>query len=411
MAEKFYMLGVCGMGMAPLAAFLKDGGADVSGFDDTPNAQIKSELEKIGVRFEPMRPVSADTEVVISSALKRRIGEIKSATNCRKLSLRGECWARVCASRRLTAVVGSHGKSTVSALLAHAALKNGKTCGHLVGAIPNGFAMRRHCPDGERLVSEIDESDGTIELFSPDVCAALNADLDHIDTYPDGRSLEGMFERLFSRTKKAVLYPAGDGVLKRIAAKCKTPSRAVDAGGGFLRANRAMALAAYEETFGESADESVFDDFAGLARRQEILCDTPKVRAVADYAHHPSEVKSFLDWFFARSEGEKIVVFQPHRYTRTRRFAREFAEILGESARQATVILLPVYPASEPFDPLGESGVIAQKSERIMLANPGECLKIISDKLNAPGAGKIDVAAVGAGDFYFAAKKFFGTIK
>lgn len=412
MSEKYYMLGVCGMGMAPLAAFLKDSGADVQGFDDCPNVQLKTKLENCGVRFEPLHKIESDRQIIISTALKLRLAEIAQETGSTNISRRGECWSKICSTRKLTAIVGSHGKSTVSALLAHCILKNKKDSGYLVGAIPSNFPMHKYCENEKPLISEIDESDGTIEEFSPEVCVALNADLDHTDTYSDTQKLEEMFERLFARTKKIVIYPENDKVLARVAQRSKTPSRSVKTEGGFMNINRAMAKIAYEETFGEKLDDSIFDDFRGLMRRQEIICDTPKLRAIADYAHHPNEVKSFLEWFHENFDGEKIILFQPHRYTRTKKFADDFARILESHATEnSQILLLPVYPASEPFDILGESNVISSKSERIMLAKPEDFFKIVTDKLNDVNTQKINVAIVGAGDFYFSAKEFFSTIK
>ena len=200
-------------------------------------------------------------------------------------------------------------------------------------------------------------------------------------------------------------------MLARIAAQSQTPSRAVETPADFNAANRAMAAAALEETFGIKPQISVFDDYRGLLRRQEMLLCTPQCSAIADYAHHPNEVKSFLEWFGKKFDGEKIVVFQPHRYTRTRRFAGEFAQILGDFSKRARIYLLPVYAASEPFDPLGESTAIAEKSPSIKLASGAEFFRMVEDKLKRSDAGKTAIAIVGAGDFYFEAKKFFGNIK
>ncbi len=411
MQKKFYMLGVCGMGMAPLAAFLKDGGADVIGFDDHPNHRIKIELENLGIKFESLKKIESDRNVVISTALKCRTSEILSTTNAQKIELRGECWSKVCAKRALTAVVGSHGKSTVSALLAHAIIQNNKDCGYLVGAIPNEFPMRKFCDEGKILISEIDESDGTIENFSPEVCVALNADLDHTYTYADSSKIEEMFERLFDRTKRLVIYPESDPILSRVAKRTKTKTQAVKIPSEFMQANKIMAKVAYEAIFEEEVSTSIFDNFKGLMRRQEIICDTSKIKVIADYAHHPKEIESFINWFLKNTNGEKIIVFQPHRYSRTKSFADDFAKILDNAANDASVVLLPVYPASEPFDPLGESDVISAKSNRIMLAKSPDFFRMILDKLNESNTNKIEVAIVGAGDFYFEAKEFFKTKK
>lgn len=405
--KNFFLGGVCGMGMAPLAAFLREDGNAVSGFDDCPNDGVKLDLESRGVAFTDT-PEKVD-EIVISTALMRHRAEIEKRFPGKTIMRRGECWAKICADRRLVAVVGSHGKSTVSAMLAHAASKSGERCGWLVGAIPRGFPMHRHCGKGEIIISEIDESDGTIENFSPEITVALNADLDHTDTYADDNRLGEMFGRLFARTKKLIIYPESDRVLARIAGESKTPSLAVKTPGDFISKNRAMARAALEKTFSKEFSENIFDDFRGLLRRQEIFCDTGGVAVVADYAHHPHEVESFLGWFYENFDGKKLIIFQPHRYTRTKRFAKEFADILSARvSADCDVVLFPVYPASEPLDPEGTSEkIIKLASAPIALSDPDDFERLVEAKIKNCGGCKLSVAIVGAGDFYFRAKKFF----
>lgn len=412
MPARYYMGGVCGMGMAPLAAFLADDGNSVEGFDDSPNPWLRERLENLGVRFRP--PSGGYDRVVISTALWRRRGEFAAFCPPGGVVRRGECWAELCAHRKLTAVVGSHGKSTVSALLAHAANRLSLDCGYLVGAIPNGFAMHGYCAPGKPIISEIDESDATIEHFSPEVTVALNADLDHTDTYADDRRLGEMFERLFSRTRRLVIYPEGDEILARAAARTQTPSEAVRVSGDYSEKNAAMALAALRATFPKgSFFPSAFEGFAGLQRRGEKIFDNGKLSATSDYAHHPNEVGAFLRRFLPQSGAETDVFFQPHRYTRTRRFAADFAKILSEAeACGARVFVLPVYAASEPPDPLGESSEIVKKAPAgsgIRLAEPEDFFRMAKAALE--GGKPRRMALVGAGDFHFAAKEFFAKIK
>ena len=128
------------MGMAPLAAFLKEDGREVFGFDATPNSGIKASLEKLGIGVSDKIESGRFFDLmVISSALARRKNEILKLYPDAKIIRRGECWAKLCENRRLTAVVGSHGKSTVSAMIAHASLKLNLDCGFLIGAVPNDF--------------------------------------------------------------------------------------------------------------------------------------------------------------------------------------------------------------------------------------------------------------------------------
>ena len=175
-----------------------------------------------------------------------------------------------------------------------------------------------------------------------------------------------------------------------------------------------MALAALRATFPNgSFTKAAFEGFGGLQRRNETIFDNGKLSVVSDYAHHPNEVKSFLERFLPQSSAETIVYFQPHRYTRTRRFAKDFAETLAWAAAcGAKVFVLPVYAASEIRDPLGESPQIIKNAPggaRIELAGPEDFFKAVQNALDKKS--ELRIALVGAGDFHFEAKKFLDKIK
>ncbi len=405
---KICMGGICGMGMAPLAAFLADSGERVCGFDDAPNPEISRMLESRGIELRKKAEDFTEfySELIISSALSGRARNLPIP--CGRLMRRGEKWAEICASRRLVAVIGSHGKSTVSALLAHAAHKLNSDCGWLIGAIPRGMPMHKYCADGKTVFSEIDESDGTIENFSPEITVALNYDLDHTDTYANPEELEDMFARIFARTKKLVIYPSRDGALKKIAERFAPETLSVNVPENFIERNVAMAKSAFEASEQCSLQSGIFSDFKGLMRRQEIIADTPELFALADYAHHPSELKIFLEWFSASRAGRKLVIFQPHRYTRTKKFAKQFAEILSyHAAKGSKVLLLPVYAASENFDAEGTSQAIVKLSSGVELVGLDEAEKKLRDELSK---GALSLAVVGAGDYYFEAKKLISKL-
>ncbi len=426
MNRKILMGGICGMGMAPLAAFLKNSGENVSGFDDSPDLNMSEWLKHLGVKIGKLDDFKGKVfdECVISSALKRRIGELERLFPNLNIKLRGEKWSEICSSRRLAAVTGSHGKSSVSALLAHAILKTGKSgSGFLVGAIPLDFKPEKYSETGQILVSEIDESDGTIEKFSPEICTALNGDLDHVDTYPDKKSLEKMFSRLFSRTSKSIVIPSGDDLLVRAAKNSNAKVRIVDVSPDedFDSINRKMAAATFEEIFEEKVSKSIFDDYGGLLRRQEILASGETFTAVADYAHHPRELRAFLKWLSEKyPDKAKFVLFQPHRYTRTKRFAEDFARELVEFSHRelslgnpCEIRLTKVYAASEPFDQNSESDKISEAAEKLSpdtayfpknILQKNEIKNFASEALKSKNSV---FAVVGAGDAYFDAKKFF----
>ena len=398
------------MGMAPMAVFMKRDGYSVSGFDDVPNPKVREWLESENIDMGNSHAGEKFDDFVISTALCRRLKELeKLLPPPVKIRRRGEVWAQICAKRRLCAVVGSHGKSTVSSLMAHAVLKRGISCGYLVGAIPNLFPMSGYCSEGNFLISEIDESDGTIEMFSPEVLVALNADLDHHNTYADEAELRKMFERLFSRTSRKVLYPASDPMLADIASGFGEKCVPIKTSGDFNLSNREMAAAGLSQLFGSRFGLEDFEGYGGLERRQETLADSGKIFAVADYAHHPTEVESFIKYFESRHESPRVIFFQPHRYSRTKAFAARFAKILSNAAAMGDEIyILPVYAASEAADSSGTSKAVVEAAPKgaIKDANAEDIPNIIENSLNKNKGKKLNAAFIGAGDFYFSVKSF-----
>ena len=394
------------MGMAPLALFLAEGGCQISGFDDSPNGLVLDMLKSRGIEIEKSRvPKSKVDEFIITSALKRDADTLKKA-EAGKFLRRGEALAEIARSRRLIGVCGSHGKTTTTSLIAHAILKNSIDAGFITGAIPVGFLPSKYCESEKFLAAELDESDGTIENFSPEITVALNGDLDHTDTYADFFALEKMFERLFSRTERLVIIPKADKLLARAAKNAKAQVLEVEVpANDFMAYDKMMALAALNAAFGVKFGLENFDDFKGVARRQEVFVSNEKLFAVADYAHHPNELRAFLNWLDARECARKLIFFQPHRYTRTKRFAADFKAILESRTKLGDrVFVLPVYAASELFDAKAGSEILT--SQNVKLARSGEMRDILEEFKNSDESRKC-VAFVGAGDIYFEAKKIF----
>lgn len=397
-----YMGGICGMGMAPLAILLKAAGNTVLGFDDNADIRVKNLLQQFGIECQGSFSETVKPDLfVISTALCNR--NLKSAA---KIQRRGVCFADFCKNRKLVAITGSHGKSTVSNLCAHAINKLSLNAGYMVGALSEHYAPAKFCKDGEYIFSEIDESDATIENFSPEICVALNYDLDHTDTYKNADSLKDMFCRLFERTKQKIIVPSCDKTLCELAKASGKSFEIVqiEPNADFSLINALMAQCALKSVFGDTLDCTVLNSFEGTYRRQEVLCNTPALFAMADYAHHPSEVKAFLNWFGGKYGNDNYIFFQPHRYSRTKCFAKTFAQILEDFAKLGnSVYVLPVYAASEKFDELGTSDKITQNSQLLKLASFSEMQKIV-ERLKT--GGKKSAAFVGAGDIYFKAKEF-----
>jgi UDP-N-acetylenolpyruvoylglucosamine reductase len=432
--DNVFFIGLGGMGMAPLALYLDEAGCCVRGHDDHWRAPVRRWLERRGIASASVVDLPADvSRVVYSSAIAAAHPLLQMARERGLGTLRrGEMLAEIVRGRRLIAIVGSHGKTTTTALLIHALRTAGHDVGYLLGALfADPDAPPAHHADAPWIAAEIDESDGTIDNFAPEITVAVNFDWDHADHYRTEAELEATFINLFRRTRQLVLLPQWDARLRRLAEMSGAPFRTfgpegdfsvrasedngahqrlalngvfhksvveVPLGGAFNADNAAAALAALQTAFGE-IPRTPFGGYRGVSRRQDVLLEQSGLTIYADYAHHPTEITALLRNLRARSPGRLLVVFQPHRYTRTRQFAAAFAESLGIADQ---VFLLPVYPASEAPLPDGTTAAIfaaapAAQAKFVVHESFGDLSAALRAAL-AENSLPVTLAFVGAGD-------------
>lgn len=377
---RVHLLGAGGTGMAPLGLYLARLGFQVSGEDDAWNPAVRELLERAGVAVTAAGGLPGDAQLVVHSAAvaPAHPSRRRAATLGLPQVRRGEMLAEVVKGKRLVAVVGSHGKTTTTALLITALSRAGFPCGWLLGGLFQDDALPPARVDpGEWVVAEVDESDGTIAGFAPEVTVAVNLDWDHTDHYAKLADLEATFAALLARTKRAVfisdacplsariaargglaapvftfgrtgdflchiLYDKPAGLKLALGGRFSIPEAVVRAQGEFNASNAAVALAAAQFIGAAIAPDSLAA-FAGVRRRQTLL-HASAVRVYEDYAHHPTEIRALLGSLRRGGPGRLVVVFQPHRFTRTAQFKAEFAAAL---AGADSLFLLDVYPAGE----------------------------------------------------------------
>jgi len=389
------------MGMAPLAIYLAEAGVEVTGWDDGLRPEVASLLEQHGVALCPDLPEQPGL-VARSSA----IGPAHPLYRCAidrgaRVLRRGELLAEIVADCRLVAVVGSHGKTTTTGLLIHLLCQAGFDFGYLLGGLFRGnhYPPARFAPQSDWVVAEIDESDGTVEGFSPEITVAVNFDWDHADRYRSEADLQAAFQRLFQRTTRRVIVPHGSELLARLVDEEKRLRCAVEQ--DFNQANTALAIAAAGQ-MGANLGPGDAVDFPGIQRRQDLLAQVNGVSLLADYAHHPTEISALLDHARRAYPGKQIVVFQPHRYTRTRQFATAFATALCAAD---AVMLLPVYAASEtPLDDGGSAAIVRASGEDWPLVEFREIPPLLDRAIGR--APPTTVLFIGAGDIDRLARQF-----
>lgn len=371
--RRIHCVGVAGMGLGPLAVYLAQLGFTVTGEDDALTEEMRALLTRERVT---LGSIPADCELVVYSSAIAKTHSAYLAAIARRLPLlrRGELLAEVVREKKLVAVCGSHGKTTTTAMLIAALRRANFPAGYVLGGLFADDTPPARAGSNDWVVAEIDESDGTIERFSPEITVAVNLDWDHPDHYRQLADLEATFAALVARTRGAVLVSDACALSARIAPTAMTFGRSgkfsgivtdesgekmklklggkfiaieigVRARGDFNASNATAALAA-AQLMGIPLSPGALADFPGVRRRQTVLHASDGLTVVEDYAHHPAEIRALLGSLRRRieKEGRLVVVFQPHRFSRTAQFKSEFAAALSMAD---AVHLLDVYPAGE----------------------------------------------------------------
>ncbi len=327
MAKKIYLLGAGGMGMAPLGLFLSEQGWQVFGWDDYASEERKHKLYWI----KWTKTIPSDCSCLIySSAISGKHPIYKAAKGLMPCFKRGEFVEKLAAKQKLCVICGSHGKSTVTAYLVHFF----KTCeipvNYLLGADfqQDCYPSAQFDPKAEWMVLELDESDGTMELFSPHVSIILDANWDHPTYYKSQIDYRNAFARLAQRTCDWVLSLEPFNINVSQNDVWETSNSA-----SLEIKNSTIAAQAFKRLTGIAIDSEAIRSFPGLKRRQEVLLKTQRLLVLNDYAHHPDELKALSSHLEQAFKKELTLAFEPHRASRLHCFYDEFLRILKKFQR------------------------------------------------------------------------------
>jgi UDP-N-acetylmuramate--alanine ligase len=387
--EHVHIIGIGGAGMSAIARVLLGRGHAVSGSDLSDSAFLR-ELSHAGARVfvghSPSHVQGADV-VAVTSAAPPDNPEVLEA---RRLGLpllpRGEILRRLTAGKRCLAVAGTHGKTTTTAMIATLLRHVGLDPSFIVGGESPDLGTNGYAGGGNHFVIEADEYDYTFLALQPTLAVVTNVEWDHVDCYPDLRSVQqafGEFVNLVSPDGALFLcrddpgawslqrpsipvisYGFSSGatwwaseMLLEPHGSIFTVVREGRAEGRFrlgipgahnvLNALAALSVVAWEGVDLQQVREPLAS-FAGVQRRFQQLGIVKGVAIVDDYAHHPSEIVATLSAARQRFPGRRLVaVFQPHTYSRTLAFEEEFAQALC----MADVILITRIYAAREMDP------------------------------------------------------------
>jgi UDP-N-acetylmuramate--alanine ligase len=391
--RRVHFIGIGGSGMGGIAEVLANLGYEVSGSDISDNA-VTRRLAGLGVAVQrghdPAQVREADV-VVVSSAVSEGNAELLAARERRiPVVPRAEMLAELMRFRYGIAVAGTHGKTTTTSLIASVLAEGGLDPTFVVGGRVNATASHSRLGAGRYLVAEADESDASFLYLQPMMAVVTNIDADHLGTYGgDFARLRETFVEFLHHLPfyglavmcvddaevRAILPQVTRSVLTygidqpadlrasavRVAGPCTRFRAHVPHREGALevrlnmpgRHNVLNALAAIavalELGVSDQAILGALGGFQGIGRRFQDYGEIPTARGalrlVDDYAHHPTEIQATLEAVRAAWPGRRLVlVFQPHRYTRTRDLFEDFSRVLNQAD---VLVLLEVYAASE----------------------------------------------------------------
>lgn len=396
------MVGICGSGMSGIAKILRNQGHRISGSDLHLNGSAES-LSSLGIQlWEGHNADHIDSEmdlIVISSAIKGNNPEVQRAKEMKiDVIKRGEMLARMHNRARGIAVAGAHGKTTTSSMLAVLLSESGLDPSFAIGGELKGTHTNSGFGQGSFFVCEADESDGSFLALNPEIAVVTNVEEDHLDHYGNRHALETAFQTFIDGIKPgglAVLW-AGDPYLSQIKTNesvqvlyygaspeeadyyyeklltngpittCEVYFRGDWLGHlqlilpGIHNVLNALAVIAVGHQLGLAWEQiaEALRRFKGARRRMEVTGQYRGVMVIDDYAHHPTEAEATLMAIRQFHQGRLIVVFQPHRYTRTQSLGERF----GPAFREADLLVVTdIYAAGEkPID--GISGEIISRS-------------------------------------------------
>ena len=391
--RRIHFVGIGGAGMNGIAEVVANQGFEVSG-SDLNESGVTRHLKKLGVKIftgHDAAHVKGVDVLVVSSAIPENNPEVLAAREARiPVVPRAEMLAELMRFKRGIAVAGTHGKTTTTSLTASLLAEAGVDPTFVIGGVVNAWGSHARLGQGEYLLAEADESDGSFLLLQPIIALITNIDRDHLESYDNSfENLKKAFleflqhlpfygaailcvddpevASLIPQVNRAVVtFGLSEGADIRATevrqegrnmtfrVHLPQPSEPIDVrinlpGLHNVRNALGACAIAWEMGLDVSAIVACLREFKGVGRRFAEIGELPfgggVVRAIEDYGHHPSEIEATIT---AAREGwpakRIIAVFQPHRYTRTFRLFDEFSRVLSTAD---VVVLTDIYSAGE----------------------------------------------------------------
>jgi len=437
-----HIIGIGGIGMSAIAEVLVQLGFNVQGSDLSNSSNVKK-LRSLGVTVfleHKKENIKGATIISHSSAINKKNPEYKAALEIKiPLLNRAQLLADIMKIKKGIAVAGTHGKTTTTSILSTLLTEIGEDPTYIIGGIVKNLGGHAKVGRGEYFVAEADESDGSFLMLNPIASIITNIDNDHLDFYGSEEDLKIAFgkfanqipffgvcavnyedpnlKEISERIDKPIITFAADekytdadyiaynliqsekGVEFDLKTKNKnlgkyfvsTPGRH-----NVLNATAALSVC-LELGFDENKLKDALKKFEGVGRRFQKVYEYQNFEVIDDYGHHPTEISETIKTAKAsRKNKEIIIIFEPHRYTRTRDCWQQFLHCFNNADK---VYFAPIYPASE--EPI--SGINSEQlSHDINKLHPGltsffKDWNSMKDLINKMKNQEVLLLALGAG--------------
>jgi len=437
-----YFLGIGGIGMSALARYFNSIGVKVSGYDKTVTLLTNQLIaEGITIHFEDNIELIDKTAqlVVYTPAVPKDHKELNYyQQNNYKVVKRSDVLQAITNSSFNICIAGTHGKTTISTMVAHLLKHSGYGCNAFLGGIAVNYDSNFWGSDKNVCVVEADEYDRSFLKLSPDVAIISSMDADHLDIYGTAENMEQAFIDFSGKIKAGGLLLSKLGLkrhdglkgdthltyhLQNDAADVYATNISMHNGsyqfnvvtkdwvlknvvlnmGGMHNIENLLAaiMVAHHLKIEDEKIVAAVSVFKGVKRRFEYIIKTDKLVYIDDYAHHPEELRALITGAKKLFSNKKcIIIFQPHLFSRTKDLAEGFAEVLDLADE---IILLPIYPARElPMEGVTSELVLnLMHSESKMVISKEDLLKHLTQEKEAhveEGYEGTLIISAGAGD-------------
>lgn len=422
--------------MSAIARYYKFKGYEVSGYDRTPSELTRQlEQEGIAIHYEDrpdLLPKDKEQSLIIyTPAIPKELQELSKARDeGYRLLKRSQVLGELTKGERTLAVAGTHGKTTTSSLIAHILESSGVGCNAFLGGISLNYGTNYLFNANSLVVVEADEFDRSFLQLHPQISVITAMDADHLDIYGNLENMQQAYRDYAAQVEEGIVAKIGLPLdqkdfkahiysyhLEDERADFHATNIRVQEDGHYVfdlvhpngrikdirvgtlgRLNVENSVAAAAVCLLQGVEEKQIKEgigtFKGVKRRLEEHLNSQKLTYIDDYAHHPAEIKAALSSIREMFPQRKLTaIFQPHLYSRTRDFAKEFAQALSLADQ---VVLLDIYPARElPIE--GVSSELIFKDidcKEKKLLNYGELLDWLQSQelevVVSLGAGNID---------------------